>query len=91
MKIFKLSPNVDKNLTGSTFTGALIVCAENEKRARQLANREYGIAISAPVPGQEITSLPWSNPQVVNCIGIDGKKCPQDKEGIITKLETFMA
>lgn len=86
MKIFELRPNFDKNLTGSTYAGGLIVCARDEKRARQLANLKFGIAVPKPSDGQNITTLPWSNPEAVNCMEIDSNEFARNREGIIKKI-----
>ena len=86
MKIFELRPIADNNLIGSTYAGRVIVCAKNEKSARRLANMEFGVAVPKPLPGENIVTLPWSNPKVVNCIEIDGSGFLQDKARIIKKI-----
>jgi hypothetical protein len=86
MKIFELRPIADNKLIGSIYAGGVIVCAKDEKSARRLANMKFGIAVPKPLSGENIVTLPWSNPKVVNCIEIDGSEFPQDKAGIIKKI-----
>lgn len=47
---------------------------------------EFAIAVPKPMVGQDIPTMSWTNPKAVNCVRIDDRESPQDKEGIIKKI-----
>ena len=68
MPIYRLTPrNLDHHhWSASTNKSACLVHAENEKRARQYATREFAIAVQRG-PGVMIPINPWSQEDLVVC------------------------
>lgn len=92
MIIFKLQPN-DKNLNdanwqASTYQGPMVIRAEDENRARDIADTACGIAVSNRDPNgviREIPTNPWSNLGLVQCIELQDSSYPS--EGDVEILE----
>ncbi len=66
--IFKLVP-VDPSMPHwrmSTYSGVVLIRAESDERARDIAALAFSIA-ACVVPGHENAYLPWRHPELVVC------------------------
>lgn len=66
MPIWKLTPtNVEStDWQGSTYKGPVVVRAESDKEARELAVSRFVIAVRR-VPGQNTSMCPWTQEKLV--------------------------
>ena len=79
MPIWKLEP---KNLTqrdwnASTYKNTVIVRAQDEKEARNLATQAFGIAVERQA-GEPIPIIPWGQDWLVNCSRLEDSKYDED-------------
>jgi hypothetical protein len=85
MTIWKLNP-IDLNhrdWEASTYRREVIVRAESEKRARQIATSAFHIATTV-TPGEKIKSNPWSQTALVSAVEVkDGSYPETGKEEIL--------
>ncbi len=90
MKIWKLSP-LDLNFAGwgcRPYHGDLIVRAEDEEEARNIATQKFG-AVVLKEPGQETPLNPWNDPIAVKCIGLDNSNYSTDGPAELLEPEDF--
>ncbi len=57
----------------STYQGNVIVRAETEANARQLATEAFWIA-TEKIPGKEVAVNPWSQPRLVQAAVLEGSQ-----------------
>ena len=79
MKIWKLSP-LDLDFAGwgcRPHHGDLIVRAEDEEKARNIATQKFRAAVPK-LPGQETPLNPWNDSTVVECIELDDSNYSTD-------------
>lgn len=85
MKIWKLNP-IDLNHRDwetSTYRREVIVRAESEKRARQIATSAFHIATTV-TPGEKIKNNPWNQAALVSAVEIEDESYPEtEKEEIL--------
>jgi len=69
MSIWKLTPLLPEapNWEASTFRGEVIVRANDERQARDLANAAFVIAVDVK-PGHKTTLHPWTDSNIVSCV-----------------------
>lgn len=78
MTIWKLSP-IDLNhrdWEASRFPGEIIIRAESEERARQIATKAFCIAATKP-PGDKIPKNPWSQSALVSAVEVKDESYPK--------------
>ncbi len=63
----------------STYQGNVIVRAETEANARQLATQAFWIA-TEKIPGKEVAVNPWSHPRLVQAAVLEGSQFDPDGE-----------
>ena len=61
----------------STYQGNVIVRAETEANARQLATQAFWIA-TEKIPGKEVAVNPWSHPRLVQAAVLAGSQYDPD-------------
>lgn len=73
MKLWRLEPvkPLSRNWKASTYKGEVIVRAESELEARQIASSAYCIATKV-VPGEKVRINPWHYAVDTVCIEYDG-------------------
>ena len=85
MTIWKLNP-IDLNhrdWEASTYRREVIVRAESEERARQIATNAFRIATTV-IPGEKIINNPWSQAALVSAIEVKDESYPETgKEEIL--------
>lgn len=68
MKIWELLPidPSNDNWAASTYAGSVVVRAENEDRAREIASLAFDTAATKPANGT-VRYPPWRHPELVDC------------------------
>lgn len=76
MKIWKLSP-INLDFAGwccSTYKDDVIIRAEDEEKARDIATQNFGIFAKKVSSTQETPRSPWNDSTVVKCIELSNSK-----------------
>lgn len=82
MTVWKLTP-IDLNhrdWEASTHRKEVIVRAESEKNARQLATHAFFIATKKVTPGEKVRTNPWSQPTLVSATEVDDSNYPKTEQ-----------
>ena len=91
MAVWKLKP-IDPNhrdWEASTYRKEVVIRAESEKRARQVATSAFGIATEV-IPGEKIQTNPWSQPALVSVVEVKNGSYPgTGKEEILGPQEAL--
>lgn len=80
MKTWKLAPVEPEapNWRGSTWTETVIIRADSEDRARQMANLAFGKAVERRSVADNTFHLPWGNPAWASCEPITSDEYPAE-------------
>ena len=80
MPVWQLDPidQNDGNWKTSIHCGRVIVRASDERRARELANIAFPIAVEHGLPGGDAIDVPWGQENLVTCHRLGGSEYEED-------------